>query len=97
MNNGSERFSEKKVFEFFDAEEERNLPRNAGKSDTQLRTKYEQKGRLFEEYLISRFDTTNYFGIITQKYHTQTIRRVRQGQIENYLRYQRSKMFWCMG
>ena len=62
-----------------------------GKSDTQLRTKYEQKGRLFEEYLISRFDTTNYFGIITQKYHTQTIRRVRQGQIENYLRYQKEQ------
>ena len=43
MNNGSERFSEK-ILDFFDAEEERNLPGNAGKSDAQLRTEYEQKG-----------------------------------------------------
>ena len=34
----------KKILDFFDAEEERNLPGNAGKSDAQLRTEYEQKG-----------------------------------------------------
>ena len=34
----------KKVLDFFDAEEERTLPGNAGKSDAQLRTEYEQKG-----------------------------------------------------
>ena len=62
MNNGSERFSEK-ILDFFDAEEERTLPGNAGKSDAQLRTEYEQKGKLFEKYLISRVDTANYFGV----------------------------------
>ena len=97
MNNGSERFSEKKVFEFFDAEEERNLPENAGKSDTQLRTKYEQKGRLFEEYLISRFDTTNYFGIITQKYQRKLFAGYARARLKIIFGIRRSKMFWCMG
>ena len=62
MNNGSERFSEK-ILDFFDAEEERTLPENAGKSDAQFRTGCEQKGKLFEKYIISRFDTVNYFGV----------------------------------
>ena len=53
----------KKVLDFFDAEEERTLPGNAGKSDAQLRTEYEQKGKLFEKYIIGRFDTVNYFGV----------------------------------
>ena len=54
----------KKVLDFFDAEEERTLPGNAGKSDAQLRTEYEQKGKLFEKYIIGRFDTVNYFGVV---------------------------------
>ena len=62
MNNGSERFSEK-ILDFFDAEEERNLPGNYGRSNTQLRTGCEQKGTLFEKYIISRVDTANYFGV----------------------------------
>ena len=33
----------------------------------------------------------------SEKYHTQTICLARSDRIENYLRYQRSKMFWCMG
>ena len=131
----------KKILDFFDAEEERTLPGNAGKSDAQLRTRCEQKGTLFEKYLISRVDTANYFGVAdwtrdicedgvcpesncnpdilmrhrrtgdkfaleckyrfrhyySEKYHTQTICLARPDRIENYLRYQRSKMFWCMG
>ena len=53
----------KKTLDFFGAEEERNLPGNAGKSDAQFRTGCEQKGKLFEKYLISRVDTANYFGV----------------------------------
>ena len=53
----------KKILDFFDAEEERNLPGNYGRSNTQLRTGCEQKGTLFEKYLISRVDTANYFGV----------------------------------
>ena len=55
----------KKILDFFDAEEERNLPGNYGRSNTQLRTGCEQKGTLFEKYLISRVDTANYFGVLT--------------------------------
>ena len=131
----------KKILDFFDAEEEQNLPGNAGKSDAQFRTGCEQKGKLFEKYLISRVDTANYFGVADwtrdiceegicpesncnpdilmryrrtgdkfaleceyrswyyslEKYHTQTICLALPDRIENYLRYQRSKMFWCMG
>ena len=54
----------KKVLDFFDAEEERTLPGNAGKSDAQLRTEYEQKGKLFEKYIIGRFDTVLLLGKI---------------------------------
>lgn len=53
----------KKILAFFDAEEERNLPGNYGGSNTQLRTGCEQKGTLFEKYIIGRFDTVNYFGV----------------------------------
>ena len=53
----------KKILDFFDAEEERNLPGNYGRSNTQLRTGCEQKGTLFEKYIISRVDTANYFGV----------------------------------
>lgn len=53
----------KKILDFFDVEEERNLPGNYGRSNTQLRTGCEQKGTLFEKYLISRVDTANYFGV----------------------------------
>ena len=53
----------KKILDFFDAEEEQNLPGNYGRSNTQLRTGCEQKGTLFEKYLISRVDTANYFGV----------------------------------
>ena len=53
----------KKILDFFDAEEERNLPGNAGKSDAPFRTGCEQKGKLFEKYIIGRFDTVNYFGV----------------------------------
>ena len=53
----------KKILDFFDAEEERNLPGNYGRSNTQLRTGCEQKGTRFEKYLISRVDTANYFGV----------------------------------
>ena len=53
----------KKILDFFDAEEERNLLGNYGRSNTQLRTGCKQKGTLFEKYLISRVDTANYFGV----------------------------------
>lgn len=54
----------RKVIDFFDVEEERGLPGNSGKSEAQLRTEYEQKGKLFEKYIISRFDTRNYFSVV---------------------------------
>ena len=53
----------KKVIDFFDADEERQLPGNQHKSDTQLRTEFEQKGKLFEKYVIGLFDTDNHFSV----------------------------------
>ena len=53
----------KKVIDFFDVDEERQLPGNQHKSDTQLRTEFEQKGKLFEKYVIGLFDTDNHFSV----------------------------------
>jgi len=54
----------KKIIDFFDVDEERSLPGNSGKSDEQLRTEFEQKGKLFEKYVIQHFDTKNYFSVV---------------------------------
>ena len=53
----------KKVIDFFDVDEERQLPGNQHKSDIQLRTEFEQKGKLFEKYVIGLFDTDNHFSV----------------------------------
>ena len=86
----------KKTLDFFGVEEERNLPGNAGKSDAQLRTEYEQKGTHSLKSILSAELTQQTISVLLLK---STIRKLFAGYARARLKIifgiRRSKMFWC--